>query len=164
MAFIEDGIHWRCNAALLVFNRRWNAFPSSQMQTRVCTCSKGIFQCTLCSAGANVFVTSPDIFQCLKCNKKAIDFLLFSNYKLIETSITACEASNLTSSPPTKCNNLPLGCNLAKIALAVAPKVQLIASKVQLIAPKLQLLAPKVQLIASRVQLLAPKQYKLFVR
>lgn len=118
----------------------------------------------ICSAGANVFVNSQDIFQCLKCNKKAIDFLLFSNYKLIETGIAACEASNLTSSPPTKCNNLPLGCNLAKIALAVAPKVQLIASKVQLIAPKLQLLAPKVQLIASRVQLLAPKQYRLYVR
>ena len=100
-------------------------------------------------------------FNALICNRKSNRF---SNYKLIETGIAACEASNLTSSPPTKCNNLPLGCNLAKIALAVAPKVQLIASKVQLIAPKLQLLAPKVQLIASRVQLLAPKQYRLYVR
>ena len=111
-----------------------------------------------------MYLSPVQIYFNVLCNKKAIDFLLFSNYKLIETSIAACEASNLTSSPPTKCNNLPLGCNLAKIALAVAPKVQLIASKVQLIAPKLQLLAPKVQLIASRVQLLAPKQYRLYVR
>ena len=111
-----------------------------------------------------MYLSPVQIYFNALCDKKAIDFLLFSNYKLIETSIAACEASNLTSSPPTKCNNLPLGCNLAKIALAVAPKVQLIASKVQLIAPKLQLLAPKVQLIAPRVQLLAPKQYRLYVR
>ena len=37
MAFIEDGILWRCSAALLVFNGRWNALPSLHMQTCVCT-------------------------------------------------------------------------------------------------------------------------------